>query len=62
MSIMQTNNGIVLMAVNQMSSTLANAYASLLKANVSLWKFPSVMLWGAPVRKNEAHLGVQKRR
>ena len=45
---MQTNNGIVLMTVNQMSSTLANAYANLLKANVSFRKFPSVMLWGAP--------------
>ena len=45
---MQTNNGIVLMTVNQMASTLANAYANLLKANVSLRKFPSVMLWGAP--------------
>ena len=45
---MQTNNGIVLMTVNQMSSTLANAYANLLKMNVSLRKFPSVMLWGAP--------------
>lgn len=36
------------MTVNQMSQTLANAYADLIKANVSLRKFPSVMLWGAP--------------
>ena len=45
---MQTNDGIMQMTVNQMSHTLANAYANLLKENVSLQKFPSVMLWGAP--------------
>ena len=45
---MQTNNGIMQMTVNQMSHMLADAYANLIKSNVSLRKFPSVMLWGAP--------------
>ena len=45
---MQTNDGIMQMTVNQMSDTLANAYAKLIKTNVTLRKFPSVMLWGAP--------------
>ena len=45
---MQTNDGIMQMTINQMSDTLANAYANLIKTNVSLRKFPSIMLWGAP--------------
>ena len=36
------------MTVNQMAVTLAGAYANLIKNAVSLRKFPSVMLWGAP--------------
>ena len=45
---MQTNNGVIQMTVNQMSAILANAYAKLIQSKVSLRKFPSVMLWGAP--------------
>lgn len=45
---MQTTNGIMQMTVNEMSKTLADAYATLIKTNISLQKFPSVMLWGAP--------------
>ena len=36
------------MTVNEMSRMLANAYANLINSQVSLRKFPSVMLWGAP--------------
>ena len=45
---MQANNGIMQMTVNQMATALANAYANFIKSNISLKKFPSVMLWGAP--------------
>ena len=45
---MQTTSGIMQMTINEMSTTLANAYVNLIKTNASLQKFPSVMLWGAP--------------
>lgn len=40
--------GSLELTVNQMVKQLAKAYVSIIKANISLKSFPSVMLWGSP--------------
>ena len=44
----EKNIGSLALTVNQMVDQLSHAYISLIKSNVSLKSFPSVMLWGRP--------------
>ena len=44
----EKNIGSLALTVNQMVDQLSHAYISLIKSNVSLKSFPSVMLWGPP--------------
>ena len=44
----EKNIGSLALTVNQMVDQLSHAYISLIKSNVDLKSFPSVMLWGPP--------------
>ena len=42
------HNGLVQLTIDQMVEQLSEAYSALISAELPLYRFPSVMLWGPP--------------
>ncbi len=45
---LEIDNRKVLLTINEMEEYLSRAYTNLIRQGIPLWRFPAVMLWGAP--------------